>query len=70
MPQPKKRHSNVRQNKRRFSNYKLSGAKINRCAACGAAVLPHHACSKCGQYDGRQAVQIKQKKDKKGKEQK
>lgn len=24
------------------------------CKACGADVLPHRTCPKCGQYDGRQ----------------
>lgn len=67
MPVPKKRHSNVRQGKRRFSNYRLSANKLGRCPECGAAIMPHHACQSCGKYNGRQVLKIKVKTKKKGK---
>jgi len=70
MPQPKKRHSNSRQGKRRASNYTLTAPQISRCPECGAATLPHHACAACGKYKGHQAIKIKEdKKDKKQKKQ-
>jgi len=62
MPMPKKRHSNSRQGKRRFSNYRLSGVSVSRCSQCGAPALPHHACPSCGTYKGRQVKKIKDKK--------
>lgn len=62
MPVPKKRHSNVRQGKRRFSNYRLSPVSYSRCPQCGAPVLPHHACASCGSYKGRPAIKVKTKK--------
>ncbi|MFH1387128.1 MAG: 50S ribosomal protein L32 [bacterium] len=62
MPVPKKRHSNIRQGKRRFSNYRLKGLNLSKCPACGAPTMPHRACSACGNYDGRVAVKIKTKK--------
>jgi large subunit ribosomal protein L32 len=62
MPVPKKRHSNVRQGKRRFSNYRLAATKLSRCPDCGAATLPHQACPACGKYNGRQVLKIKTKK--------
>jgi large subunit ribosomal protein L32 len=65
MPVPKKRHSNIRQGKRRFSNYRLSAVALNKCPQCGAAVLPHHACPTCGAYQGRQVIKLKEKKGKK-----
>ena len=68
MPVPKKRHSNVRQGKRRYSNYRLEAVTSGKCPQCGAPVIPHHACSSCGTYRGRQVITIKQKKGKKGKE--
>ncbi|MFH1542158.1 MAG: 50S ribosomal protein L32 [bacterium] len=68
MPQPKKRHSNVRQGKRRFSNYRIKAKQSSSCVACGAMTLPHHACPKCGNYNGRQTKTIKEKKAKKDKE--
>ncbi|MFH1826059.1 MAG: 50S ribosomal protein L32 [bacterium] len=66
MPQPKKRHSNSRQGKRRFSNYRGSLPATSRCPACGALTLPHTACQSCGQYKGKQVKKIKSK-DKKAK---
>ena len=64
MPQPKKRHSTSRQNKRR-ANWKLLAKKIGRCPQCGAASIPHHACPTCGSYKGRTAIKIKTKKKEK-----
>ncbi|HVN66817.1 MAG TPA: 50S ribosomal protein L32 [Candidatus Sulfotelmatobacter sp.] len=65
MPVPKKRHSNIRQGKRRFSNYRLKAVALGKCPQCGAAVLPHHACPACGTYQGRQVIKLKEKKGKK-----
>lgn len=65
---PKKRHSNVRQGKRRSSNYRLSATLHGKCPQCGAPSLPHHACPSCGTYKGRTIKNKKEKKGKKGKE--
>ncbi len=67
MPVPKKRHSNIRQGKRRFSNYRLVAKNPGRCSSCGAPTLPHHICPSCGSYRGRPVI-VKKEKDKKGKE--
>ncbi|OGB87710.1 50S ribosomal protein L32 [candidate division WOR-1 bacterium RIFCSPLOWO2_02_FULL_46_20] len=67
MPQPKKRHSNVRQGKRRASNYRLKEKNLSKCPSCGTANLPHHACLSCGTYKGRTVIKIKDKKAKKEK---
>ncbi|MDD5382225.1 MAG: 50S ribosomal protein L32 [Candidatus Margulisbacteria bacterium] len=67
MPVPKKRHSNVRQGKRRFSNYRLKATAVSHCPDCGAPILSHHVCLSCGKYQGRQVIKIKQKKGKKEK---
>jgi large subunit ribosomal protein L32 len=64
MPVPKKRHSNIRQGKRRFANYRLKGMSLSKCPNCGAPTLPHQACPTCGQYQGRQAIKLKEKKEK------
>jgi large subunit ribosomal protein L32 len=70
MPMPKKRHSNVRQGKRRASNYKLAAARLSKCPQCGSPVLAHHACPSCGTYKGRSVKTIKDKKGKASKESK
>ena len=61
MPVPKKRHSNIRQGKRRFSNYRLKLTNLSKCPQCGSPTLPHHACPTCGTYEGRAAIKIKVK---------
>ena len=68
MPMPKKRHSNSRQGKRRFSNYKLAPVNLSKCPSCGAAIMPHHACPACGTYKGKTVLKIKEKKGKKEKQ--
>ncbi len=65
MPVPKKRHSNIRQGKRRFSNYRLKGLNLGKCPQCGSPALPHQACPACGSYKGKSALKIKPKKGKK-----
>jgi large subunit ribosomal protein L32 len=64
MPQPKKRHSNSRQGKRRASNYQLELMQIARCPECNGPIRSHHACLNCGSYKGKKVVKIKQKKEK------
>ena len=66
MPVPKKRHSNIRQGKRRFSNYRLKAGSLSRCPQCGAPFMPHRVFETCGSYQGKQVIKIKEKK-KKGK---
>lgn len=61
MPQPKKRHSNSRQGKRRGAHWKITLPNLSICPQCGAAVLPHHVCAKCGNYKGRSLLEIKAK---------
>lgn len=65
MPVPKKRHSNIRQGKRRFSNYRLAALNLSKCPQCGAPTLPHQACPSCGSYKGKQVIKLKEKKGKK-----
>jgi large subunit ribosomal protein L32 len=56
MPQePKKRHSRQRQGKRRAA-IKLSLKALVDCQNCGAMILPHTVCSKCGYYKGRAVI--------------
>ena len=63
---PKRRHSKTRGKKRR-THYKLDEKSITKCTNCGAAILPHHACSDCGFYKGKQVVVKKDKSKKKKK---
>jgi len=66
MANPKRRHSNTRTNLRR-SHDGIEAKSTTRCAHCGAAILPHRVCLKCGHYRGKQFLTIKVKEDKKDK---
>lgn len=54
MPNPKRRHSQARRDKRR-ANWKLTAPTLVRCsnADCDSFHLTHAACPKCGMYNGR-----------------
>ncbi|OIO47523.1 MAG: 50S ribosomal protein L32 [Parcubacteria group bacterium CG1_02_37_51] len=61
----KKRTSGSR--KRRASHNALKVVNLKKCSKCGVAKLPHHACSKCGNYKGKEVLKIKSTLDKKKK---
>lgn len=58
MAVPKRRVSKTRKAKRRTHDA-LTPATLSVCPNCGAKVLPHHMCSECGQYYGKQIVEKK-----------
>ena len=58
MPNPKRRHSKARRDKRRAHDA-LSTPATSICPNCSEAKLPHRACTHCGQYRGRDVVQVK-----------
>lgn len=66
MALPKRRHSSARQAKRR-THVKVNKPEVSVCPSCKLPALPHRVCSHCGQYKGKQVIQVdKKKKDKKG----
>ena len=54
---PKRRTSKSRRDKRRTGK-RLSAPSLSTCPDCGESVLPHHACSSCGSYKGRQVTNV------------
>lgn len=52
MPHPKKRTSKSAKNERR-SHHSLKEIFIAVCEKCGGAIKPHHACTACGFYNGK-----------------
>ena len=58
MPNPKRRHSKTRGAKRR-THYTVVAAQGVLCDNCGAPRMPHHVCSACGWYKGRQVLAVK-----------
>ncbi|HOI75852.1 MAG TPA: 50S ribosomal protein L32 [Syntrophales bacterium] len=55
MPNPVKRHSKTRRNKRRSHDF-LTPAQASACPQCGEPKLPHRVCPNCGTYKGREVV--------------
>ncbi|HEX4953564.1 MAG TPA: 50S ribosomal protein L32 [Thermoanaerobaculia bacterium] len=59
MPNPKRRHSKARRDKRRAHDALAQPSK-SVCPRCGEAKLPHRACPSCGDYRGRTIVEGKE----------
>jgi large subunit ribosomal protein L32 len=58
MPVPKRKTSKSRRDMRQ-ANKGLKPATITMCKECGAAMMPHQACSQCGFYKGRKIFATK-----------
>jgi len=63
MAVPARRTSKTTKRLRR-THYKLKARGVAVCSHCGALVHAHTVCKKCGYYDGKQVVQVKEKESK------
>ncbi|HXI38830.1 MAG TPA: 50S ribosomal protein L32 [Bryobacteraceae bacterium] len=59
MPNPKRRHSAARRGNRRAHD-KLKQPGLSECPNCHEQKLPHRACPHCGQYKGREVIEVEQ----------
>ena len=59
MPNPKRRHSKARRDRRRAHDA-LSRPAASLCSECGEMKIPHRACSHCGSYRGREVFEPKE----------
>jgi len=59
MPNPKRRHSKARRDRRRAHDALALPAQ-STCPNCGEVKLPHRACGHCGYYRGRQVIEVKE----------
>jgi large subunit ribosomal protein L32 len=59
MPNPKRRHSTRRTANRRAHDF-LTATGVSECPVCHEKKLPHRACPKCGEYKGRQVLEVKE----------
>lgn len=65
MPNPKRKHSKARRDKRRSANSKMSIPNLSVCSQCKKLRLPHRVCPHCGYYNGKPVVVIEAKEEKK-----
>ena len=65
MPNPKRKHSRSRRDKRRSANSKVYAANLSTCPQCKSLRLPHRVCPVCGYYNGKPVVIIEAKEKKK-----
>lgn len=59
MPNPKRRHSRTRRNKRRTHD-RLASPQFSTCPQCGEPKAPHRVCPHCGSYKGRTVIEIEE----------
>jgi len=59
MPNPKRRHSKARRDRRRAHDF-LVPQSLAECPHCHEAKLPHQACLYCGYYRGREVILVKE----------
>ncbi len=62
-PLPKRKYAKARQGKRR-AHLGIPTTPLVDCPQCHTPKLHHHACPTCGNYAGREAVEIKVKTSK------
>jgi large subunit ribosomal protein L32 len=55
MPNPTRRSSTQRRDKRR-THYKGVIPAVTACPQCGAVKIPHRVCPECGYYNGRKMI--------------
>jgi large subunit ribosomal protein L32 len=58
MPNPKRRHSKARRDKRRAHDF-LTAPSLSECPNCHEAKMPHRVCPRCGHYKGREVIDVK-----------
>lgn len=59
MPNPKRRHSKGRRDRRRAHD-SLQASSLSPCPQCHQPKLPHRPCPHCGTYKGKPVFQIKE----------
>jgi large subunit ribosomal protein L32 len=58
MPNPKRRHSKARRDKRR-AQHGVAAPRVNECPTCHQPKRPHRVCPTCGTYRGREVEPLR-----------
>ena len=59
MAVPKRKTSKSRRDKRR-THYKAIAPTTAVCSNCGELSRPHNVCAKCGHYNGKKVLEVKE----------
>ncbi len=59
MAVPKKKTTKAKRDQRR-AHWKVTMPEVSTCPNCQAEVRPHHVCTACGEYQGRQILKKQQ----------
>ena len=59
MPNPKRRHSKARRDRRRTHDA-LARPASSVCSNCGEVKTPHRACAQCGYYKDREVIDVEE----------
>jgi large subunit ribosomal protein L32 len=57
MAVPKRKTSKMKKRMRKAAN-RYQGIQATFCEACSAPVMPHRACTACGNYKGKQVLTV------------
>ena len=57
MAVPFRRTSKTKKRMRR-THLKKEAPTVTTCTKCGAALRPHRACTKCGNYNGKEVIVV------------
>ena len=58
MPNPKRKHSKTRRDKRRAANSKMYASNLSVCSNCKKPRMSHRVCPYCGYYKGKPVLVI------------
>ena len=64
MPNPKRKHSKARRDKRRSANSKMYAVNLSVCQNCKKPKMSHKICPYCGYYKGKPVLVMKTKEEK------
>ncbi len=56
MAVPFRRTSKTKKRMRR-THYKIEANGVTKCPSCNSMIRPHHVCSECGQYKGKNVIE-------------
>lgn len=64
MAVPKKRKSKSRRDMRRANHDRIDAPRLIECPECGELCLPHRVCPSCGNYRGREVIEVEEREGK------